>query len=49
MTAATIRAEFAVMYVIGAMTIAAGIAYTLHGRQGAAVTVVTGNFYMGAT
>jgi hypothetical protein len=37
------------MYVIGAMTIAAGIAYTLHGRQSAAVTVVAGNVYMGAT
>ncbi len=47
MTAATIGAEFAVVHIVGAMTIGAGIANTLHRNQRAPVTVVAGNIYMG--
>ena len=36
------------MYVVGAMTIAAGITNTLHGGQRAPVTIVAGDIYMGA-
>lgn len=49
MTAAAIRAEFAIVYVVGAMAIAAGVANTLHGSQWAAVAVVARNVYMGTT
>ena len=49
MAATAVGAEFAIVYIIGAMAIAAGIANTLHGSQRATVTVVAGDLYMGAT
>ena len=48
MTATAIRAEFAIVYVVGAMAIAAGVADTLHGCKRAPVTIVAGNVFMGA-
>lgn len=48
MAAATVGAEFTVVYIAGAMTIAAGIANTLHRSQRTPVTVVAGNINMGA-
>ena len=49
MTATAVRAKLAIMYVIGAVAVAAGVANTLHGSQRTTVTVVAGNLDVGTT
>lgn len=48
MTATAVGAEFAIVCVVGAMAIAAGIANPLHAGQRGTVTVVAGNLYVGS-
>lgn len=48
MTSTAVGAKFTIVYVIGAMAVATGVADALHGSQRAAVTVVAGNICMGA-